>query len=258
LKALYVAIDSIFIDPSNAMTHDEANLSAIKGSLARFGQQKPIVVDKNNVVRAGNGTLQAAKALGWDKIWVAKSALEGAEMTAYALADNRTAQLAKWDDEVLGKTLQSLREIDFPLTEIGFDTSSLDERGSGEEKEVGGEGKGDKDNLYTKKIEAPIYEPTGEKPEVESLVDCSKEAELLNQIKSAKIPDEIKAFLRLAAARHNVFNYHLIAEYYAHASAEVQELMENSALVIIDFKKAIEQGFVAMSKKLSEAYGDDE
>lgn len=117
------------------------------------------------------------------------------------------------------------------------------------------DGTGDgRDALYTKKIQAPIYTPKGEKPALEQLVDRSKTDQLLDEISAAKIPEEIKSFLYYAAARHMVFNYERIAEYYAHAPAPVQDLMEKSALVIIDFQKAIELGFVALSEALAEAY----
>ena len=73
MKVESVAIDTLTLDPANARKHDEKNLSAIKGSLARFGQQKPIVVDHNGVVIAGNGTLEAAMALGWGSINVVRT-----------------------------------------------------------------------------------------------------------------------------------------------------------------------------------------
>lgn len=121
-----VAVDTLTLDPANARKHPERNLEAIKGSLARFGQQKPIVVSKDGVVVAGNGTLAAARVLGWEKVSVVRTALTGTDLTAFALADNRTAELAEWDDTVLGATLHSLREIDFDLGSIGFDTTYLD------------------------------------------------------------------------------------------------------------------------------------
>lgn len=114
-------ISTLKLDPDNAMTHDKKNLAAIKGSLKRFGQQKPIVVDASGIVRAGNGTLAAAKDLGWKEIAVHYSGLEADEMTAYALADNRTAQLAAWDKDVLGKSLKALKDLNFDLDAIGFD-----------------------------------------------------------------------------------------------------------------------------------------
>lgn len=121
-----VKIDALSFDPANARKHSKKNLDAIKGSLAKFGQQKPIIVDKNGVVVAGNGTMEAAKSLGWNEINVVRTELTGPDAIAFALADNRTAELAEWDMSILGSTLQSLREIDFDLTNIGFDTSYLD------------------------------------------------------------------------------------------------------------------------------------
>lgn len=113
-------------DPANVRTHNEKNLDAIKASLLRFGQQKPIVIDSSGVVRAGNGTLAAAKALGWDEIDCVESELTGAEATAYAIADNRTAELAEWDEAALTAVLQSLEHEDAALLEAaGFDNKAL-------------------------------------------------------------------------------------------------------------------------------------
>ncbi len=125
MKVQSVAIDSIHVDPSNVRTHPERNLATIKASLARFGQQKPIVVDANGICRAGNGTLEAARALGWDKIDVVRTALQGIDATAYAIADNRTAELAEWDDEALAATLKQLELEEFDLESIGFNEDEL-------------------------------------------------------------------------------------------------------------------------------------
>jgi len=122
----YVAIDSLIPDPSNARRHDQKNLDAIKGSLHKFGQQKNIVV-RNNIVLAGNGTLEAAKALGWSHVTIKRADdLSSIDAAAFALADNRSAELASWDMDALGPVLQSLREEDFDLNVIGFDVSYLD------------------------------------------------------------------------------------------------------------------------------------
>lgn len=107
-----------------------------------------------------------------------------------------------------------------------------------------------KDDLYNSKIKTPIYEPVGEKPDLSELVDVSKYNELSSKIAAADIDQEVKQFLRRAATRHYKFNYAKIAEYYAHASKEVQQLFEDSALVIIDFDDAIRGGFVQMNKRL--------
>lgn len=105
-----IDITQLSSDPANARKHSQRNIEAIASSLRRFGQQKPIVVDKSNVVRAGNGTLEAARHLGWDQIDVVFTNLESSEATAFAIADNRTAELAEWNDDVLAASLQGLDE----------------------------------------------------------------------------------------------------------------------------------------------------
>lgn len=121
-----VDVASLVLDPVNARKHEQKNLEAIKGSLARFGQQKPIVVGAKNVVIAGNGTLSAARELGWKEIEIVRTDLTGVDATAFALADNRTSELADWDPGALGDTLRALRDADFDLDAIGFDARDLD------------------------------------------------------------------------------------------------------------------------------------
>jgi ParB-like chromosome segregation protein Spo0J len=116
-----VPIANLEFDPSNARVHSKINLKAIRGSLAKFGQQKPIVVTRDNIVIAGNGTLAAATELGWTEIDVVYTELTGPEAMAYALADNRTADLADWDKGILGAQLQSLYDDGFEIAHIGFE-----------------------------------------------------------------------------------------------------------------------------------------
>ena len=106
--------------------------------------------------------------------------------------------------------------------------------------------------MYNQKINTPIYEPKGEKPSLEELVDTSRYNKLSQSIAESEIDPQVKMFLRRAATRHYKFNYEKVAEYYAHAPKEVQQLFEDSGLVIIDFDKAIENGFVMMNKRLME------
>ena len=134
MKTRSVRIADLSIDPANARKHSQRNLDAIAASLKRFGQQKPIVVDKANIVRAGNGTLQAAIHLGWDKIDAVTTDLTGAEASAYAIADNRTAELAEWDDPVLKATLEALADEDRALLDAcGYTEEELDALVTGEE-----------------------------------------------------------------------------------------------------------------------------
>jgi DNA modification methylase len=128
MKTATRPITDLSQDPANARTHDERNLATITASLRRFGQQKPIVVDTSGVVRAGNGTLAAAKALGWDSVEVVETDLQGSEATAYAIADNRTAELAGWDDEVLAATLGAIAADDPDLlAAAGYDEKELEQ-----------------------------------------------------------------------------------------------------------------------------------
>jgi len=112
----------------------------------------------------------------------------------------------------------------------------------------------DTEEKYTKKIQAPIYEPKNKKPHILELFDDSKTRRLIQQIKNSNIEEDEKKFLIEAARRHTVFNYEKIADYYAHSQTETQQLMEQSALVIIDFEKAIELGYVQLSKEIEKQY----
>ena len=105
---------------------------------------------------------------------------------------------------------------------------------------------------YTKKIQIPIYEPKNIKPNVIELVDKSKANRLIYEINSAGLGIDETYFLLEAAKRHNVFNYSKIADYYSHASKNMQKLMEKSALVIIDFDKAIQYGYAKLSNGLTQ------
>lgn len=112
--------------------------------------------------------------------------------------------------------------------------------------------KKEEDKKYSRKVLAPQYLPSANCPELYELCDKSKYVDLLGRINTSDVPDEIKEFLRLGATRHIVFNYSKIADYYAHATPEVQRLMEESALVIIDIDDAIMNGYVKLSKNIKE------
>jgi hypothetical protein len=107
---------------------------------------------------------------------------------------------------------------------------------------------------YSSKIEAPIYEPKNQKPNILELFDKTKTHRLMKEIENSSLPYEEKNFLLDAARRHTIFNYEKIADYYAHSSAEMQRLMEKSALVIIDFEKAIEYGYVKLCDEIRTQY----
>ena len=106
------------------------------------------------------------------------------------------------------------------------------------------------DTKYTAKVDIPQYLPKNEKPRISELCDTYKYEKLCMDIKSSKLPEEEKEFLLLAATRHIVFNYSKIADYYAHSNKQTQELMEDSALVILDLNDAIANGYIRLSKNI--------
>lgn len=122
LRPLAVTIESLTPDPANARTHSERNIEAIRNSLTRFGQRKPIVVQQQGdarIIRAGNGSVEAAKALGWSHVAAVVVEEDSADAIQFAIADNRTAELATWDNEVLHRLLADMPDTDRIVA--GFD-----------------------------------------------------------------------------------------------------------------------------------------
>ena len=109
------------LDPNNARKHSDKSIEAVADSLRVFGLQKPIVIDSKNMVVAGNGTLQAALMLGWDSIQAVRIPDDWSPemVTAFAIADNRTAELSEWDKQVLSEQVLTLEEEDFALEWLG-------------------------------------------------------------------------------------------------------------------------------------------
>lgn len=130
-------IEELTPDPANVRLHPERNLRAIAASLRRFGQRKPIVVNRDGTIEAGNGTLEAARDLGWTHVAAVRVEDDSATAVAYAIADNRTAELAHWDYANLGRQLDAL-QTDIPVDDLGFTTEELDALLDG--LDTGGEG----------------------------------------------------------------------------------------------------------------------
>lgn len=128
LAGLAVPIKNLVPDASNVRKHGERSISSIRASLSKFGQRKPIIVQKDGmVVRAGNGTLEAAKLLGWTHVAAVVIDDDNLTATQYAIADNRTAELSEWDWQDLGQTLRELGDVpDLDLAELGWDTHEVE------------------------------------------------------------------------------------------------------------------------------------
>lgn len=126
MQIIMVPVSDLMRDPRNARKHSKKNLDAIRASLLTNGFQSPIVIDANNVVLKGNGTTDAAESLGIESVPCVRSDLSGADAALYAIADNRTGELAEWDLAVLPNTLAALRddpEIDHLAS--GFDEDEI-------------------------------------------------------------------------------------------------------------------------------------
>ena len=228
---------------NNPRRNDEA-VDKVKASIQEFGFKVPLVIDKNNVVVTGHTRLKAAKLLGMEEVpCVVADDLTEAQIKAFRIADNRVAEYAEWDEELLKIELDELEEMDFDLDSLDmfdFDLDPEEEESQGLDEEK-----------YTINNNIPQYEITGPKPELKDLVDDTKVNELIKNIKESNVDEDIKEFLIKAATRHYKFNYQNIAEYYAHSDKEVQELMEQSALIIIDIGDAIRYGYAKLSSKIA-------
>jgi hypothetical protein len=238
----------------NSRTHSDVQVNKIASSIKEFGFLNPVLIDKDNGIIAGHGRVMAAQKLGLKEVPVLQIGhLSDTQKRAYIIADNRLALDAGWDEEMLRVEFAELTDDGFNLELTGFDLGEIKDIDLSEpsERELDG-------SKYTTKIETPIYEMKGDKPEVAEIYDTTKTGELSSRIMKADLPDDIRGFLMAAATRHTVFNYEKIAEFYAHQDEDVQDLMRQSALVIVDFDQAIENGYVKLTKALMQLSGESD
>ena len=230
LEIQYKKTEELIPYANNPRLNDQA-VDAVAASIEEFGFKVPIIIDAQNEIVAGHTRLKAAKKLGLDVVpVVVADDLSEEQIRAFRLVDNRTGELADWDEKRLADELE-LALTDFDMELFGFIPVDLDEGV----------------NPYSPKTDIPHYEITStEKPDFIQLYDDFKTQTLLEEIEASDVSEEEKTFLRLGAYRHIKFNFGQIAEYYAHASQEMQELMEDSALVIIDLEDAMRRGYVQM------------
>lgn len=124
LQELLVPIDTL-----TPLDHNprRGNVNAIKASLTQFGQLKPLVVNQDGQIIAGNHTHAAAVQLGWDHIAAITVDLSTAEAQAFALADNHTSDLSRWDNKELAAMLGQIKQTDSTLLQAtSFTTDDLD------------------------------------------------------------------------------------------------------------------------------------
>jgi hypothetical protein len=241
-----IKISSIKANPNNPRIIKNEKFEKLKRSIEEFPEMmelRPIVVDENNVIIGGNMRFRALQDLGKKEVpnsWIKKaSELTEDQKKRFVITDN--SSFGEWEWEAI----KSDWDLGF-VADWGVDIP-----------EFGNDNQEEKENIYTQKVNAPLYEPKNEKPQIKDLCDQKRYNRLLSEIKASDLDEETKAFLKLAAARHIVFNYERIADFYSHSEPKVQSLMEHSALVIIDFGKAIELGFVRLTDEISQIYQNE-
>lgn len=241
-----VEVNSLKPHPKNRNKHPAEQIDRLAKILKYQGVRAPIVVsNRSGKMVKGHGTLQAIKKNGWKEAPVVFQDFESEDQEwLFVQSDNAIAMWAQLDLKGINADIPELGPFDLDLIGIKNFTENFTD-------------KANNPDFYTSKIEPPIYTPKGENPSPESLCDIDKYLELIKQIEITDMPDNVSEFLKLAATRHIVFQYDKIAEFYAHASPPIKDLMENSALIIIDYKKALENGFVEMSKNLAKAFKND-
>lgn len=252
LKIVYKKTEDLIPYARNSRTHDETQIAQIAASIKEFGWTNPILLDGENGIIAGHGRVMAAQKLGETKVPTIELAhLNEHQKRAYIIADNKLALNAGWDEQMLALEINDLKEAGYQLEILGFDQTELKDIFKVQDDI-------DQESIYSQNIDAPTYTPTDEKPNITDLFNDEKAMDLIATIKESKLNEKEKQFLMTAASRHIVFDYAKIANFYAHSSKECQELMEKSALVIIDYNKAIENGFVKLTKDINNMFANNE
>ena len=222
---------------NNTKKHDETQIKNVAESIRKYGWVQPLVIDDDGTIVIGHCRALAAERLGIEEVpCVVVSDLTEEEINALRIVDNKTNE-SPWDMDLLAKELPELDLSDF---DFDWDFKEKDE-----------------DNPYTTAVNIPQYNIQGECPSFSEMYDNRKEKEMILDIENSDLSEQEKEFLIAAAHRHCRFNFTAIAEYYAHASPEMQKFMEDSALVIIDMDNAIMNGYVKLSKTIEELRNEE-
>tara|TARA_R100000773_G_C4213572_1_gene112588 strand:+ start:461 stop:1198 length:738 start_codon:yes stop_codon:yes gene_type:complete len=240
-----VEIEKIKINKLKPAAYNPRQISTkqykdLKQSIEKFGLVDPVIVNSDMTVIGGHQRLKICKELKHKEVGCVILNLSKEEERELNVRLNKNT--GEFDMDVLANEFDIDNLIDWGFKHIDLDIN-ID--------------KINEENPYTDKIETPVYEPNNKKPAIKELYDITKTNELIQKIKNSDISEKEKDFLIKSAQRHLVFNYSKIADYYAHSNKEVQELMEDSALVIIDFKKAIENGYVKLAEQISNEYNEE-
>jgi hypothetical protein len=228
-------------NPSNPRIIKNDKFKKLVKSIKEFPEMlklRPIVVDENYMVLGGNMRLKASQEAGLKEVWIeVAEGLTEEQKEEFIVKDN--VNFGEWDYDLLSNDFNSKQLVEWGLDVWENQDDIIEEE------------------ILSRNIKAPNYEAKEYKPELNDLYNIEKTEDLIKKIKASNVSNEEKEFLIKGANRHIVFNYQNIADYYAHSNKEMQELMEDSALVIIDLDNAIENGFVKLTDTIKELFSED-
>ena len=240
-KIIHREINSLIFAEYNPRQLTKDQYQNLKDSISRFGLVDPIIVNSNkerkNIIVGGHQRVKVAKDMDIEFVPVIEVDLSYDKERELNVRLNKNT--GEWDMDVLANMFDMDELIDWGFNEKELNIFSDDE-------------------IYSKKIKSPIYEVKNSKPLISDVTDEEKKDTLIEKIEKSMATKEEKEFLKKAAMRHCVFNYAKIADYYVHSNNEMKQLMEESALVIVDYEKAIENGYVQMTEYMKDIQLDDE
>lgn len=242
-------VGELSANPHNAKIHTKKQKDALTQSLKMIGKAGVLMAYPSD--RHGGRLVlwdgHARQELNPDEVWyVAITNMTDQEADQLLLTYDPIAAMAEWDKELAKSLIDMTSHLDSALAEMVLDIAS----------DAGIVAEGEEDDRYTDLVTAPIYEPTGEVLPPSQLYNAEKYHTLIKAVSSADIPSDVREFLQMAATRHIKFNYESVANYYASAPSHIQNLMESSALVVIDYEDAVKNGFVVLSKTIKDiVYG---
>lgn len=248
-KVQYINVNELKLLDNNPRQITKDNFNKLKKSIKdnpNYFEARPLIISNRtseNIIIAGNQRYKASLELGLNEVpCVILSNLTEDKEKEIIIRDN--VELGDWDYDLL------VNEWDVEkLEDWGVKVLSKEEN------------KSILDSIYTSKITSPIYEPKAEiQPNISECVNIEKYNNFLELIDKIEIEENKKNFLKLLATRFIEFNFRNIAEFYCHENKEIQDIMEKMACVIIDYNKAIENGYVELAlevnNELLEEYGE--
>ena len=246
-----VKASDLIPNPKNWRTHPVEQQDALRGVLAEVGYADALLArETSDGLMLVDGHLRAETTPDSD-VPVLVLDIDEAEADLMLATLDPLAAMAGRDEDRLGELLATVTSDNDTVNALlqtlanGYEPLTILER-----EPITAEN-------YTQTVDVPIYTPVGPMPSVEELSDRSTADQIIQEIRQAEVLPETEEFLLDAAERHVAFNFQKIANYYAHSTREVQALMERSALVIIDYDQAIENGFVRLKEDIDGAFKED-